>query len=147
MTEDNFFKVGTHGGTIISSALNLELDIIEKEYHPNAWNIYTFYCGDGENWSNDNEKCLDLFKQIKEFNQLTGYAEINEHYSNFAEEDTETVMPTGMPWPSFSSWKNDEMDNMWTKLSPICDNKFKRVMIGQTDHIWKAFNELFGGSS
>jgi len=147
VTEDNFFKVGTHGGTIISSALNLELDIIEKEYHPNAWNIYTFYCGDGENWSNDNEKCLDLFKQIKEFNQLTGYAEINEHYSNFAEEDTETVMPTGMPWPSFSSWKNDEMDNMWTKLSPICDNKFKRVMIGQTDHIWKAFNELFGGSS
>jgi len=147
VTEDNFFRVGTHGGTIISSALNLELDIIEKEYHPNAWNIYTFYCGDGENWSNDNEKCLDLFKQLKEFNQLTGYAEINEHYSNFAEEGTEAVMPTGMPWPSFSSWKNDEMDNMWTKLTPICDNKFKRVMIGQTEHIWKAFNELFGGPS
>ena len=82
VNEDDFFKVGTYGGTIISSALNKELDIIEKEYHPNAWNIYTFYCGDGENWSSDNEKCIDLFKEIKEVSQLTAYCEINEHYSN-----------------------------------------------------------------
>jgi uncharacterized sporulation protein YeaH/YhbH (DUF444 family) len=26
-------------------------EIIEKRYHPNNWNIYTFYCGDGDNWS------------------------------------------------------------------------------------------------
>ena len=65
MSEDDFFKVSTHGGTLISSCLDLELEIIEKEFHPNSWNIYSFYCGDGENWSADNEKCLDLFKQIK----------------------------------------------------------------------------------
>ncbi len=145
VSEDDFFKVGTYGGTIISSCLDLELDIIEKEYHPHSWNIYTFYCGDGENWSTDNEKCLDLFKQIKDTSQLTSYCEINEHYSNFAEEGTDAVMPDGHPWPSFSAWKNEEMDNLWSKLNPICDNKFKKVMIGQTDHIWKAFNLLFGG--
>ena len=145
VSEDDFFKVGTYGGTIISSALNKELDIIDKEYHPNAWNIYTFYCGDGENWSSDNTKCLDLFKQIKDVSQLTAYCEINEHYSNFAEEGTEAVMPDGYPWPSFSAWKNEELENLWSKLTPICDNKFKKVMIGQTDHIWKAFKKLFGG--
>ena len=77
VNEDDFFKVGTYGGTIISSALNKQMDIIEKEYHPNAWNIYTFYCGDGENWSSDNEKSLDLFKKIKDVSQLTAYCEIN----------------------------------------------------------------------
>tara|TARA_R100000664_G_scaffold32658_1_gene47930 strand:- start:135 stop:1373 length:1239 start_codon:yes stop_codon:yes gene_type:complete len=147
VTEDDFFKVGTYGGTIISSALNKELDIVEKEYHPNAWNIYTFYCGDGENWSSDNEKCIDLFKQIKDKSQLTAYCEINEHYSNFAEEGEEAVMPDGYPWPSFSAWKNEELENLWSKLTPLCDNKFKKVMIGQTDHIWKAFRALFGGGN
>ncbi len=145
VSEDDFFRVGTHGGTIISSALNLEIDIIDKEYHPNTWNIYSFYCGDGENWSSDNEKCINLFKKIKEISQLTAYAEINEHYSNFAEEGKDVIMPSGYPWPNFTAWKNEEMENLWAKLTPLCDNKFKKVMIGQTDHIWKAFTNLFGG--
>jgi sporulation protein YhbH len=145
VSEDDFFKVGTHGGTIVSSALELELKIAEKEYHPNTWNIYSFYCGDGENWSSDNEKCIDLFKKIKEISQLTAYAEINEHYSNFAEEDRDVTTPDGYPWPSFSAWKNDELENLWSKLTPLCDSKFKKVMIGQTEHIWKSFNRLFGG--
>jgi|TARA_R110002020_G_scaffold454131_1_gene669407 sporulation protein YhbH len=147
VTEDDFFKVGTYGGTIISSALNKQLDIIDKEFHPNSWNIYTFYCGDGENWSSDNEKSLELFKEIKEVSQLTAYCEINEHYSNFADEGSEAVMPDGYPWPSFSAWKNEELENLWSKVTPICDNKFKKVMIGQTEHIWKAFKSLFGGGN
>jgi sporulation protein YhbH len=147
VSEDDFFKVGTYGGTIISSALNKEMDIIEKEYHPNAWNIYTFYCGDGENWSSDNTKCIDLFKQIKEVSQLTAYCEINEHYSNFAEDGEDAAMPDSYPWPSFTAWKNEELENLWSKLTPLCDNKFKKVMIGQTDHIWKAFKSLFGGGN
>ena len=145
VTEDDFFKVGTYGGTIISSCLNLELDIIEKEYHPNTWNIYTFYCGDGENWSSDNETCIELFKQIKDSSQLTGYCEINEQYSGLADEIELNDTLHGTPWGTFSAWKNEEMDNLWSKLTPICDGKFKRVMIGQPEHIWRAFNSLFGG--
>lgn len=144
VTEDDFFKVGTFGGTVISSCLKLQKSIIDKEYHPNSWNIYTFYCGDGENWSSDNEKCLGLFKEIKELSQLTAYCEINEHYGNFADPADDDA-PTGYPWPSFSSWKNEEMENLWSKLTPICDATFKKVMIGQADHIWKAFSKLFGG--
>jgi len=145
VTEDDFFRVGTYGGTIISSALDLEMEIVDKEYHPSTWNIYSFYCGDGENWSNDNEKCIDLFKKIKDVSQLTAYAEINEHYSNFADEGRDVIMPDGFPWPSFSAWKNEELENLWSKITPLCDNKFKKVMIGQTEHIWKAFSQLFGG--
>ena len=139
--------MATHGGTIVSSCLELELDIIQKEFHPNSWNIYTFYCGDGENWSSDNEKCIDLFSQIKEASQLTGYCEINEHYKGLIDEIDPDDPFHGTPWGTFSAWKNEEMENLWSKLVPVCDNTFKKVMIGQSDHIWRAFHALFGGKS
>ena len=145
VTEADFFKIGTFGGTIISSCLNLELDIIEKEFHPHNWNIYSFYCGDGENWTSDNEISLDLFKKIKKVSQLTGYCEINENYRGLTDED-EDVMFGASAWATFSAWKNEEMENLWAKLSPLCNNKFKKVMIGDTSHIWTAFNHLFGGT-
>ena len=132
---------------IISSALKMELEIIEKEYHPNSWNIYSFYCGDGENWSTDNEKCIDLFREIKEVSQLTSYCEINESYEGLLDTDLNDDSFNPLPWGNFSAWKNEDLDNLWSKLSPLCDNSLKKIMIGQTDHIWKAFTALFGGNS
>ncbi len=145
VSEDDFFRVGTHGGTIISTSLELELEAVAKEFHPNSWNIYSFYCGDGENWSSDNEKSLDLFKEIKEVSQLTGYCEINEHYKGLADEVDPHDPFHGTPWGTFSAWKNEELENLWSKLTPICDQKFKKVMIGEASHIWRAFHSLFGG--
>jgi len=147
VSEENFFRVASTGGTLISSALDKELDIVEKEYHPNAWNIYTFYCGDGENWASDNEKAVDEFKKIKDISQLVGYCEINENYSGLADTDDDPGNFGTMPWGTFSAWKNEEPNNLWSNLNPICDNSFKRVMIGSTEHIWAAFTYLFGGNS
>ena len=144
VSEDDFFRVASTGGTLISSALDKELEIIDKEYHPSTWNIYTFYCGDGENWPSDNERVVDEFKKIKDVNQLVGYCEINENYSGLADDDT-TFSVNNAHWDTFSAWKNEELDNVWAKLTPLCDNKFKKVMIGNTDHIWGAFSCLFGG--
>jgi len=143
--EDDFFKVATHGGTIISSCLNLELEVIEKEFHPNSWNIYTFYCGDGENWTSDNEKSLDLFKKVKDLSQLTGYCEINESYKGLSDEISDDDEFGASSWATFSAWKNEEMENLWAKLNPLCDNKFKKVMVGDTEHIWTALTAFFGG--
>ena len=143
--EDDFFKVATHGGTIISSCLNLELEVIEKEFHPNSWNIYTFYCGDGENWTSDNEKSLDLFKKVKDLSQLTGYCEINESYKGLSDEINDDDELGVSSWATFSAWKNEEMENLWAKLNPLCDNKFKKVMVGDTEHIWTALTAFFGG--
>ena len=146
VNENDFFKVATNGGTIISSCLNLELDIIEKEFHPNSWNIYTFYCGDGENWHSDNETSLDLFKKIKDLSQLTGYCEINESYKGLTDDEEDNAFGLSS-WATFSAWKNEEMENLWAKLGPLCDNKFKKVMVGDTEHIWTAFSALFGGKN
>lgn len=145
VTEDDFFKVGTYGGTIVSSALERELEIVEKEFHPNSWNIYSFYCGDGENWASDNEKCIDLFKEVKKVSQLTAYCEINENYEGLDDGTLEDQSSGGYPWANFSAWKNENLENLWVRLRPLTDNQLKRVMIGQPEHIWMAFRQLFGG--
>tara|TARA_R100001443_G_C3358954_1_gene178621 strand:- start:1587 stop:2831 length:1245 start_codon:yes stop_codon:yes gene_type:complete len=145
VNEDDFFKVGTHGGTLISSALDKQIEIVEKEFHPNTWNIYTFYCGDGENWTSDNAKAVDEFKKIKEISQLVGYCEINEHYEGLTDQDMDDHANPNHPWANFSAWKDENMENLWSRLTPICDAKFKKIMIGQKEHIWGAFNNLFGG--
>ena len=60
-------------------------------------------------------------------NQLVGYCEINENYSGLADTDDDPGSFGALPWGTFSAWKNEEMDNLWAKLTPICDNKFKRI--------------------
>jgi len=61
----------------MSSALELEKEIIRKRYHPASWNIYTFYSGDGDNFSFDDAKVIDLFRELKEISQMVCYAEID----------------------------------------------------------------------
>ena len=47
VNEQQFFTQAPSGGTLVSTGLKKAEEIIEKRYHPNNWNIYTFYCGDG----------------------------------------------------------------------------------------------------
>jgi uncharacterized sporulation protein YeaH/YhbH (DUF444 family) len=143
VSEDDFFRKGTVGGTLVSSALSMEGEIIEKEYHPNSWNIYTFYCGDGENWSADNAEALEQFKRLKGLNQLTVYCEINENLGDQYPNEGEELSP--FDWAELSSWKDEDKNSLWGVLSQCTDKNFKRVAISQADHIWVAFKKIFGG--
>ncbi len=59
--EHTFFHLRESGGTKISSALQVCIQMVEKEFHPADWNIYPFHFSDGDNWSSrDTEKCIDL---------------------------------------------------------------------------------------
>ena len=137
VNEDDFFKKATSGGTIMSSALELEKEIISKRYHPSSWNIYTFYSGDGDNFSFDDSKVLDLFRELKELNQMICYAEIDP----FANPESEL---DGIINRSFS-YNTSEASKLWIKLSPLVDEKFKKIKISKPTHIWPSFRKLFGG--
>ena len=144
VNEDDFFKKGTVGGTLVSTALDLELDIIDKEYHPNSWNLYTFYAGDGENWSSDNEIALERFKALRDLSQLTVYCEINENLTATYPGDDSSAQGA-FDWADVSAWKNEDPASLWGVLNPCVGKDFKRVTISQPQHIWKAFNTIFGG--
>lgn len=76
VSEYEFFHKSESGGTYISSGLNLALDIIEKKYPKDIWNIYTIYGSDGDNWSEDNENAVISVKKLCEISNMFGYAEL-----------------------------------------------------------------------
>lgn len=60
---DTFFRTRESGGTIISSAYKLCLEMINRDFSPSEWNIYPFHFSDGDNWSsNDTEECMKLLE-------------------------------------------------------------------------------------
>jgi sporulation protein YhbH len=61
--ENTFYHTRESGGTLISSAYKLCLDLISKEYPIDEWNIYVFHFSDGDNWSAEDTKlCVDILK-------------------------------------------------------------------------------------
>ena len=129
--EERFFTRATGGGTMASSGLQKVQDIINKRYHPNNWNIYTFYCGDGENWPSDNEESISLLTQLKEINQMICYTEIGN--------------PKDFGRDSLSFFNAFQGDGLWEKVIKLQDKNFKQVRLTTHDDIWKSFKKLFGG--
>jgi len=72
--EHSFFSLGDSGGTRMSSAYSLALDIINKRYNPREWNIYPFLFSDGYNWGD--QECVELVRRLLGFVNLIGYGEI-----------------------------------------------------------------------
>lgn len=58
--EDTFFHATESGGTVVSSALVLMHQIITARYPHGDWNIYGAQASDGDNFSDDSEKCTEL---------------------------------------------------------------------------------------
>jgi len=126
VTEEEFFSRGQSGGTFVSSAPELAVEVMNKRYHPSSWNIYAFHGSDGDNWSEDNEKALDYTQRLKDKSQMYGFIEIK---------------PTGgQEWISWSGG-----NTMMNVYSPLIDNKFKTMLLQSKDDIWPAFVKLFGG--
>lgn len=121
VNEDDFFKKSTNGGTLISSGLELADNIIKERFNPSSWNIYTFHCSDGENWSSDNEKASDYMARLIKVSQLAGYIQI---------------IPEQV-----SIW-GQEMAEVFEHLE---GKSFKICKIHGKEDIWPEFAKLFGG--
>jgi uncharacterized protein len=78
VTEEQFFTQGESGGTVVSSAYQLALDIIADRFRPQDWNIYPFHFSDGDNYYSDNEEAVRLADQLITTCNLFGYGEIGE---------------------------------------------------------------------
>lgn len=61
--QHTFFHLRESGGTKISSAYELALQIIRDQYPTSEWNVYPFHFSDGDNWSTrDTEHCISLLR-------------------------------------------------------------------------------------
>lgn len=87
--EQEFFYSQETGGTIVSSALKLMLEIVQQRYNPQEWNIYAAQASDGDNWAEDSAPCAKLLaEQLLPLLRYYAYIEITprahqslwEHY-------------------------------------------------------------------
>ncbi|WP_257294956.1 YeaH/YhbH family protein [Endozoicomonas sp. YOMI1] len=77
--EDDFFYSRETGGTIVSSALEMTRDVINKRYRPADWNIYVAQASDGDNWEGDSSVCTKILtEQIMQKVQYYCYVEITD---------------------------------------------------------------------
>ncbi|CCQ94896.1 factor involved in shape determination (sporulation) [[Clostridium] ultunense Esp] len=79
VTEDQFFTKGESGGTICSSVYAKALELVEKRYPPERYNIYPFHFSDGDNLSSDNERSVQLVEKLLVVSNQFGYGEINQY--------------------------------------------------------------------
>lgn len=81
---DAFFHLRESGGTKISSAYELCLQLILDKYRPDDWNIYPFHYSDGDNWSaRDTERCVNLLRDelLPRVNQFC-YGQVKSAYGS-----------------------------------------------------------------
>lgn len=116
VTEEEFFTRGESGGTRCSSVYQLALEIIEKDYPPQHYNIYPVHFTDGDNIGSDSARALALMSRLVELSQVAGYGEIlRTHYSS-------TLMST---------------------LKRITDPKLRLVTIRDRSEVYAALKAVF----
>jgi len=82
--QHTFFHLRESGGTKISSAYELCLQLMRDKYPSAEWNIYPFHFSDGDNWSSrDTERCVELLKTsiLPETNQFC-YGQVKSAYGS-----------------------------------------------------------------
>jgi len=76
--EEEFFHSRESGGTMVSPALEIMIDVIEKRYPADSWNIYACQASDGDNWPSDTNLVKDMLeKKILRNVQYYAYVEID----------------------------------------------------------------------
>jgi len=121
--ENDFFYSRETGGTVVSSALELLQQTIEKRYNPAAWNIYVAQASDGDNWNADSPYCLELLRdKIMPLVQYFAYIEIMPRHHQSLWEVYERLQAE---YPNFSM---ENIDNV-TNIYPVFRELFKRKTV------------------
>jgi uncharacterized protein len=81
--EHTFYHTRESGGTKISSAYELAEKVITQKYPSDQWNIYAFHFSDGDNWGDDNPKCMGILTdQLLPRLNLFGYGQVESPYGS-----------------------------------------------------------------
>jgi sporulation protein YhbH len=117
--EDTFFNLGESGGTKVSSAYQLALEIANERFPASEWNTYPFHFSDGDNWGEvDNQRCLDIVNSLLALSSCFGYGEIQER---------------GRRSPS----------TLMSAFAGLADPHFIGVTIGSRDEVLPALRRFF----
>ncbi len=126
--EESFFYGRETGGTIVSTALTEMQRIVKERYSPAQWNIYAAQASDGDNWSGDSAKCVDLLEnELMPICQYFAYVEIldQREMETFANEENGAEL-----WRAYR-----QVAQRWSN----CETK----RVAEPRDIYPVFRELF----
>ena len=109
--EETFFYSRETGGTIVSTALVEMRKVMKDRYSSDEWNIYAAQASDGDDWSGDAEKCVEILENdLMPYCQHYAYVEIldEREMETFANEENgaelwRTYRTFGKKWPNFAT--------------------------------------------
>jgi uncharacterized protein len=76
VTEQEFFGRTESGGTRVSSAFEVAEGMLKVRYPPADWNVYVLHVSDGDNFTADNRRTLELIRRLTGVCSLVGYLEV-----------------------------------------------------------------------
>ncbi|MCW2952286.1 MAG: stress response protein [Conexibacter sp.] len=77
MSEPEFFGRVESGGTRVSSAYELVGEIQRRRFPAQEWNAYVLHTSDGDNFTADNHRTLELIERLATSCSLIGYLEVD----------------------------------------------------------------------
>lgn len=125
--EDTFFRDTESGGTVISTALEEMLRVVNERYPVEDWNIYAAQASDGHNFDDDMERCVTMLERdILPICQYFAYIE---------------VMPEAQIAPMQSV--------AWAGYSEVAGGQphFAMRRVSSPGEIYPVFRELFSSSA
>lgn len=126
MTEEQFFNTHISGGTVVSSALEMVNDIIQKDLAGKT-NVYVAQVSDGDNYDDDNDGCAEL---------LSNHILPDSRYYAYLQIEPDCEGSINMSHRSSSLWNTYEsVANQHQQL--------KAVKAFSEADIFKAFRSLF----
>lgn len=109
--EQTFFYSTETGGTIVSTALVEMRKIVEERYPTAEWNIYAAQASDGDDWTGDAAKCVEILENdLMPVSQYYAYVEILDEREReaFANEENGAELwrayrGVAKQWPNFAT--------------------------------------------
>lgn len=122
--EHTFFAAGESGGTKVSPAYQLALDIMRKGYPSALWNRYPMHVSDGDNWGDaDNNTCVELIDTMLKAEDCSafGYFEVREG----GQQSNSTLMNAFRNYPNPRLIKSTigKREDVYPALSEFFDPK------------------------
>jgi uncharacterized protein len=125
--EDTFFHSRETGGTIVSTALEEMMRVVRERYSPDNWNIYAAQASDGDNYTEDSDRCSQLLGgEILPITQYFAYIEVG----------AEATLRHGFPSPA---------TDLWRTYSQVAEQhtNFAMRRVADPTQIFPVFHELF----
>jgi hypothetical protein len=125
--EETFFHSRETGGTIVSTALEEMMRVVRERYNPSNWNIYAAQASDGDNYTEDSDRCSQLLGgEILPLSQYFAYIEVG----------AEATLRHGFPSPPTDLWRT------YGQIATEHRN-FAMRKVADPTQIFPVFHELF----